>query len=288
MTITPEDVRAELERVLASKGFASAGRMSRLLRHAVEKTLAGETDQLKEYTVGVEVFDRDASYDPRLDSIVRVEAGRLRSRLDEYYAADGAASPIRISLPRGGYAAHFEARPSIAPATTPIPPPAAPPHGSKTAWPLAAGLTLTVAVLVLSLAAWRSPAASGADVAVLPFAHHSLAPDDAALAARLTENVSIELARLGTVGVASHTSAIRLAGAGRPLPDIAKALGTAFVLEASVEREGAGVLIMARLVDAATDRKVWVADYRGEADDARGLSQRLAFDVSAELARRAR
>ncbi len=84
--------------------------MSRLLRYVVEKTLAGEADQLKEYAVGVEVFDRDDKYDPRLDSIVRVEAGRLRSRLDEYYNGEGAASPIRINLPRGGYVAQFEPR----------------------------------------------------------------------------------------------------------------------------------------------------------------------------------
>ncbi|MEP6783687.1 MAG: hypothetical protein ABI983_08455, partial [Acidobacteriota bacterium] len=71
MTPLPEsDVRAELDRILATKGFSSAGRLSRLLRYVVEKTLAGETDQLKEYSVGVEVFDRDDKYDPRLDSIV--------------------------------------------------------------------------------------------------------------------------------------------------------------------------------------------------------------------------
>ncbi len=108
--ISKEQVQAELERVLSSRGFASAGRLSRLLRHAVEKTLAGETDQLKEYSVGMEVFDRDDKYDPRVDSIVRVEAGRLRSRLDEYYSGEGAADPIRISLPRGAYVAQFEPR----------------------------------------------------------------------------------------------------------------------------------------------------------------------------------
>src|SRR5262245_7224182 len=109
VTPIPEpEVRAELDRVLASKGFSSAGRQSRLLRYVVDKTLAGETDQLKEYSVGVEVFERGEQYDPRIDSIVRVEAGRLRSRLDEYYNGDGASSPMRITLPRGGYAAHFD------------------------------------------------------------------------------------------------------------------------------------------------------------------------------------
>ncbi|MGH9222011.1 MAG: tetratricopeptide repeat protein, partial [Vicinamibacterales bacterium] len=105
MNIPEGDARAEVERILASKGFASAGRLSRLLRYIVDKTLAGEADQLKEYAVGVEVFDRDDKYDPRLDSIVRVEAGRLRSRLDEYYNGEGANPAWRITLPRGGYVA---------------------------------------------------------------------------------------------------------------------------------------------------------------------------------------
>ena len=110
VNIPEAEITAEVDRILVSKGFANAGRLSRLLRYVVEKTLAGEADQLKEYVVGVEVFDRDEKYDPRLDSIVRVEAGRLRSRLDEYYNGEGAASPLRISLPRGGYVAQFEPR----------------------------------------------------------------------------------------------------------------------------------------------------------------------------------
>src|SRR5262245_13370184 len=93
VTPIPEpDVRAELDRILTSTGFSSAGRASRMLRYVVDKTLAGEGDQLKEYAVGVEVFERDEQYDPRIDSIVRVEAGRLRTKLDEYYNGEGSAS----------------------------------------------------------------------------------------------------------------------------------------------------------------------------------------------------
>src|SRR6186997_1721440 len=89
-SIPESEVRAELDRILASRGFSTAGRVSKLLRYCVDKTLAGETDQLKEYSVGIEVFERDDKYDPRLDSIVRVEAGRLRTKLDEYYNGEGA------------------------------------------------------------------------------------------------------------------------------------------------------------------------------------------------------
>ena len=284
VTIPAADITAEVDRILVSKGFANAGRLSRLLRYVVEKTLAAEADQLKEYVVGIEVFDRDDKYDPRLDSIVRVEAGRLRSRLDEYYNGEGAASPIRISLPRGGYVALFEPR-----ADPPAPPPiVAERRRTWAAWPLTAGLICAVAAMVVWLGGWnRTPSKPGPAIAVLAFDQSAPSPEDAALAARLTESVTTELARLGTVGVASHTSAMSFAGARKPLREIATALNTGFVLEASVERETHGLLVSARIVNAETDRKIWVLDYRGAADDVRGISQRIAFDVSAELLRRA-
>jgi TolB-like protein len=289
VNIPAADITAELERILASKGFATAGRLSRLLRYVVEKTSAGEADQLKEYAVGVEVFDRDDQYDPRLDSIVRVEAGRLRSRLDEYYNGDGAGSPIRISLPRGGYVAHIERR------TEPVPPQVVPAvvaaekRRAWAAWPLTAGLICAVAAMVVWLGGWnRTPPKSGPAIAVLAFEPWSSTTEDAALAARMTESVTTELARLGTVGVPSHTSAMQFAGVRTPLREIAAALNANFILEASLEREPDGVLVTTRIVSAETDRKIWVADYRGATGDVRGISQRIAFDVSAELLRRAR
>jgi len=77
------------------------------LRHIVEHTLAGATDELKEYSLGVGVFDRGEAFDPRTDTIVRVQARRLRTRLQDYYTALGQADTVRIEVPTGGYAAIF-------------------------------------------------------------------------------------------------------------------------------------------------------------------------------------
>jgi adenylate cyclase len=98
-----EEVRAALERVLASRCFEQATRSSDFLRFAVEQTLAGQGDRLKGYTIGVEVFGRPPDFDAQTDPLVRVEAGRLRRRLIEYYAEEGRDDPIRLDLPRGGY-----------------------------------------------------------------------------------------------------------------------------------------------------------------------------------------
>src|SRR5262245_27366814 len=84
--------------------------MTRFLKYVVEQALAGASDQVKEYVIGVEVFQRDQQYDPRLDSIVRVEAKRLRTKLDEYYAGPGSNDAVIIRIPRGSYVPLFEQR----------------------------------------------------------------------------------------------------------------------------------------------------------------------------------
>ena len=114
-----DEIRLQLDRLLASDGFANADRMSGFLRYIVERALAGESDQLKEYVIGVAVFGRDEQYDPRLDSIVRVEARRLRTKLDEYYAGSGRHDPIVIGMRRGAYVPDFAKR------ATPLSEPAA-------------------------------------------------------------------------------------------------------------------------------------------------------------------
>jgi TolB-like protein len=285
VSVPEADVRAEVDRILASKGFTAAGRLSRLLRYVVEKTLAGEADRLKEYAVGIEVFDRNASYDPRLDAIVRVEAGRLRSRLDEYYNGEGAASPIRISLPRGGYVAQFNRVDAPEPpATVPVQLPVEA-RQAWAAWPLTTSLIVVVAAMVLWLGGWKRTPAQGdnADVAVLPF---SSSADDATVSARLAESVTTELARLQTVRVASYLSATTLGETRRPLREIASALNVNFAVEGSVEPDGAGLLVMVRLVNAETDRKIWVSDYRGPRENPRTIAERIAFDISSELIKR--
>ena len=80
-----EEIQAQLRKILASEQFANSDRMSRFLRFTVERAIQGKGDHLKEYLLGVEVFDRKESYDPRIDPIVRVEARRLRSKLKKYY-----------------------------------------------------------------------------------------------------------------------------------------------------------------------------------------------------------
>lgn len=93
----------QLERVLASPGFAQNERMSRFLRFLVERHLEGREIELKESVIGMDVFGRRPDYNPKRDAIVRTEAGRLRTRLAEYYANGGKRDALVIEVPKGGY-----------------------------------------------------------------------------------------------------------------------------------------------------------------------------------------
>jgi tetratricopeptide (TPR) repeat protein len=106
-SIAPEDIRAQLDRVLASDIFRSAPQLTSFLSYVVEQALAGRAGELKGYTIAVEAFGRPADFDPQSDPIVRVEAGRLRKALNLYFAADGVRDPVRIAIPVGAYVPSF-------------------------------------------------------------------------------------------------------------------------------------------------------------------------------------
>ena len=147
-------VQAHLERILDSATFRGAERSRTLLRFIVEEALQGRADRLKDYTLGAEALGRGDGFDPRTDPIARVEASRLRSRLELYYGTEGTADSLRIVLPKGGYVPLFE------PVAAPAPPVGSPratasgPPASRT-W---SGVTLLTGavglVAVVVVAGW--------------------------------------------------------------------------------------------------------------------------------------
>jgi len=106
--VVPDDeIREQLRRILESDMFRRSPQMERFLKLVVERSLLGHPEELKEYVLGRDVFNRGEDYDPRADSIVRVEAQRLRRKLREYYESNGIADPVLIGLPAGSYVAVF-------------------------------------------------------------------------------------------------------------------------------------------------------------------------------------
>lgn len=180
-----EKVRQELNRILASKSFRQVDRLQRFLTFIVEETISGRGDRLKEYLVGVDVFGKDADFDPRMDPIVRVQARRLRLRLASYYQDEGHSDQIVIELPKGGYTPNFK----ISGSSTPKKP-------------------LSVALF------------SRNTVMVLPFADHSPAGDMGYLCEGLSQEIISSLSKINSLVLLSADKAedspepAQLSGAG--------------------------------------------------------------------------
>lgn len=112
-------VRETLERLLASETFGRSERARKLIRYLVEREQAGEAERLKGFSIAMDVFGKDADFDSATDAVVRVQAGRLRELLSQYFATEGASDPVRIVIPRGTYVPAYEFGEKIQPKTAP-------------------------------------------------------------------------------------------------------------------------------------------------------------------------
>src|SRR5580658_11296581 len=125
MVLEIESLQTQIQRILQSKAFRTSEVQRNLLNYLAEKSMAGTADNLKEYVVGLDVFGKPASYDPRQESTVRMHVGRLRQKLAEYYRLEGTEDPVVVDLPKGGFKVTFEPRPEPRPVEVPqIEPPA--------------------------------------------------------------------------------------------------------------------------------------------------------------------
>jgi TolB-like protein len=280
--VTPDDIGSALDRVLAAGEFRSAGRLSRFLRFIVERALAGEADELKEYRIGTEVYDRGAEFDPRVDPIVRVDARRLRSKLLEYYSGPGAADPIRITLPKGGYAPVFE--PAAAPITAPAPP--APSHRR---WLWFSVLALTIAAAVITFGSKIGP--EPVTLVVIPAGES----EDQEFADNLSEAVSAELSRHQQVRVVAWPLFLEYRQQHPELPkgstrQAARDLRTEAVLYVSVRRLGDRYRITAHFMNPTEGWKRRAGEYERDASGGfamqRETARAIADEVISGLARR--
>lgn len=155
------EVRAALARVLESAEFRSARNRARFLEYVVTRTLDHAGEALKEYTIGLEVFERGATFDPRTDGVVRTQAGLVRKHLERYYADEGRGDAVEIVLPKGHYVPHFRRRVTMdAPFDTK--------DGwrGRRFWPISVAAAIIAVVITLGLLRGnaREPAAGGAAI----------------------------------------------------------------------------------------------------------------------------
>ena len=276
-TLPPEEsIRAQLDKILLSESFRESERLKQFLRFTVDLTLQGGACRIKEYLVAQEVFGREESFDPRNDPIVRVQAGKLRSRLEKYYTAQGREDPVLIEYPKGSYVPAFKLREAPAPA---------PPSLLKRWWKAVA-----LASAVLGLAGWtiywvgrnaqaRQPASAPASIAVLPFLDMSESKHQEFLSDGITEEIINALAKLDGLRVVARTSAFEFKGRGQDIRKIGSQLNVATVLEGSVRRAGGALRVTAQLINVTDGCELWSETYDREIKDVFAIQEGIAQAV---------
>ena len=225
--------------------------MTRFLRFVVEETLEGRGDNLNELLLGMAVYDRDRKFDPRVDSIVRVDAGRLRAKLAQFYASEGANSLIGIDVPKGSYKAAFRRL-----------------RGKSIATSLRHMMKDTVVTKA---------------IAVLPFAdlgpegHHGL------LAEGIVEELVHALSRSPGIRVASLASVLALKSHQTDVKELGRQLGVDVFIEGSVRKASRRLRVMVRLTDAATGLHTWSKAYAFVTRDVFATPEKVSKSIAETL-----
>jgi TolB-like protein/Flp pilus assembly protein TadD len=242
-----EKALAQRDRILESRAFRQADRLKRFLGFIVSETIAGRSERLKEFVIGVEVFGKDQSFDPRNDPIVRVQARRLRALLARYYREEGQDDDLLIEMPKGGYAPIFK-----------------PVRNS------AAKRSLTPIIV------------SRNTVLVAPFSDHSPESDQKYFCDGVTQEIVHTLAKVEAVRVVAWNLAADPSGDADPR-EIANRLNAAMIINGSIRKAGKQVRITANLVDTVSGCYLWSMALDGKLDNVFGIQEKVACAIAEKL-----
>ncbi|WP_245312438.1 adenylate cyclase, partial [Rhizobium sp. R693] len=286
---TPDEIRTQLDVIILSPEFPKVGRSGAFLTYVTEEALAGRADRIKGYSIAVEVFKRSEGF-TQDDPVVRIEAGRLRRLLERYYLVAGQHDPIRIDIPKGGYAPSFEWNGAFesSPAeetTTPAS------RGLRVQFPrlmavaIGVGATLGIGIVALAFSTHllsgrlKALPEGGPTLVVAPFADLGDGPQAQLYSVGLTEELLTVLPRFKEVHVFGREASKSLSP-GVPASQVRHELGARFLLAGGVRVSGNRVRVTARLVDTETDKILWSDTY----DD--DTHTRELFSIQSDVANR--
>ncbi|MDW6022873.1 hypothetical protein SAZ10_14000 [Mesorhizobium sp. BAC0120] len=271
---TEADIRGQLDRILSSLEFDVSARARKFFSYVVEETLVGRADRIKAYSIAVEVFGRDTSFDAQTDPSVRIEAARIRRALERYYFTAGRDDPIVITMPKGGYVPVFnrlEREPQVEEAAAALADQPVAPTRPKIS--LAVWCSLAIPIVIVALTTGyrllaseirqESPTVSATNaqsvkpdlpgLLVEPFEGLSGTTGSAIVARGLADEVVGQIAKFKdivvVVGGTEGTSAPR---GSQPVR---------YVLQGSIRIEDDKLRVTARLVDRPGGSVVWADSY---------------------------
>lgn len=295
---SPQAVREQLERILANADFVATDRLRSFLRFVVEETLAGRADRLKGYTIALEVLRRDATFDPQNDPVVRMEAGKLRRRLERYYLGAGRDDPIRIEIPKGTYVPTFVFHRDVGgvgQAPSDRVPLSRRHFSTRVLLGLAGAAALSLVVLATvwlrsevptaELAAGpAAPQKRGPAVMVLPFASLS-EDDDDVFAAGLTEELIANLMSFGELRLYGAYGSFQEPPGADPV-ELSHRLDVGYVVKGSVRRDSDRLRLLVHLIEAQTGEHLWSETYERALapENVFAVQEQLAADLASHLA----
>ena len=248
--LADDDIHAELERILVSPDFEASQRSKDFLRFVVEENLAGRSYTLKGYTIATRVFGRDKDFNPNLDPIVRIEAGKMRRALERYYFKAGSQDPIRIEIPKGTYIPIFSEQTEIEPEKT---------TGVKDASEISIK------------DAWPS-------VLVMPFQNLTGDPDKNYLGLGLATELAVEISRFQEINVLLYSQE----GHDRKV----SSKGARFAIDGNIREDRAGINVTVYITDALTTKHIWGDTYQSnlEAAQMTAFQEEIARTIAAKTA----
>jgi TolB-like protein len=289
----PSDaVQEQLERIQSSQTFSRSDRHRRFLTYLVQGVLQGRSHELTEGRAAVEVFNRKASFDPNVDPIVRVEAGRLRRRLRDYYEGEGTGDPVVVDLPSRSYIPIFQKRTATDP---PADPPAADPppprRWTRTVVAAVAPVFFGLAVFFGANLVSNSRTAGGTAFArpaivVLPFLDLTPRKSQDLLCDLLAEELIDHAARIAGLRVVSRMSSLQYRGKPADVREIGRSLNAQLAVEGTIREDGDMLLIAVDLVSTDDGYHLWSRTYARKLGDTAAVHHQMAKDMTAVLRRR--
>jgi TolB-like protein len=246
VNISDASIGEQLNRILSSPGFKGSRVLSGFLEFVTRETLAGREQEIKEYSIGVQVLFKKMDFNPQLDSIVRIHAGRLRRALNEYYQKLGRQDPVRIDIPKGSYVPTFDSQESVPKAEIPK--------------KIVNGKTKPV-------------------VAILPFRNISRDSSRDFFADGLGEQLSTDLSRFQDIIVISYYSSRHVAGKTSDLRESAKLLGANYMLTGSLQSDNKHLHIRVQLIGGETGEQLWTKSFE------RTNTASAIFEIQNEIVR---